>query len=406
MNSQIVTGETSPDRRAGIPQGVTISVAGFFPIMAIVSLAPAVPTILAHFSSVSGATTLVPLMVTAPGAMIALLSPFAGWAADRFGRRPVMLLATLLYGLLGVLPFLVGTLVPIFASRLALGISEAAILTVTNVLIADYFDHGGRRTWLTVQSVIGPVLGIATIVSSGLLTSWRWNGAFLIYLIAFPMFLVMAVWLFEPNRKATAAGSELPDTLAFPWRKVAGYAPLTLFAAVLYYVFIVQGGLAFDAIGLKDPSKLGPLLAIASVGVPVGGLTFGFLSRRIHILTVLGIMFAMLGIGMIGIGLAPTPTLMTAASFVQQIGAGMCVASLIYWVSGLLPASHRGRGFGIWTGAFFLGQFVSPAIAGPLRAITGGILGVFLTMGIIAFVGTLACIIAATAARRGSMAAV
>lgn len=399
MGPNMTRDDRDPNRTGGISQGLTVALAGFFPVMAIVSLAPAVPTILGHFATVPAATTLIPLMVTAPGIMIALLSPFAGWAADRYGRRPVMLTATLLYGILGLLPFFLDHLVAMFASRLALGIAEAAILTVTNVLIADYFDHDGRRLWLTVQAVLGPVLGIATIVSSGVLTSWHWNGAFLIYLVAIPMFFAMLLFLFEPNRNRVPAEGAANVTGAFPWREAAVYAPITLFAAVLYYVFIVQGGLAFDAIGLKDASRLGGLLAIASIGVPVGGVLFGLMSKRYGILLVLALMFAFLGVGMIGIGLADSVATMTAASFVQQIGAGMCVSSLIFWVSGLLPASHRGRGFGIWTGAFFLGQFVSPAIAGPLRAVTGGILGVFIAMGAIAFLGTLTCLFLGTAHR-------
>jgi MFS family permease len=399
MGRGVAEMDTVPKREGGIPQGLTVALAGFFPVMAIVSLAPAVPTILGHFANVPGATTLIPLMVTAPGIMIALLSPFAGWAADRYGRRPVLLLATLLYGIVGVLPFFLDHLVAMFALRLAIGVSEAAILTVTNVLIADYFDHDGRRLWLTVQAVIGPVLGVATIVSAGVLTAWHWSGSFLIYLVALPMFFVMVRYLFEPDRKHTPQDDARAMMTAFPWRAAATYAPITLFAAVLYYVFIVQGGLAFAAIGLKDASRLGGLLAIASIGVPVGGIFFNLLSKRLGILTVLALMFAFLGIGMIGIGLTGNVAAMTAASFVQQIGAGMCISSLIFWVSGMLPSSHRGRGFGIWTGAFFLGQFVSPVAAAPLLAVTGSVLGLFVAMGAIAFAGTIFCLFLGAANR-------
>src|SRR5689334_12107155 len=91
-------------RRPGPPQGITIAVAAFFPIMAIISLAPAVPSILWHFQDAPQAPTLVPLLVTAPGIMVALLSPVAGWAADRFGRRPLIIAATFLYGVLGIAP--------------------------------------------------------------------------------------------------------------------------------------------------------------------------------------------------------------------------------------------------------------------------------------------------------------
>ena len=63
-------------RSAGAAQGVVIAVAAFFPIMAIVSLAPAVPKILQHFAGSPNASVLVPLMVTAPGIMVTLFSPW------------------------------------------------------------------------------------------------------------------------------------------------------------------------------------------------------------------------------------------------------------------------------------------------------------------------------------------
>jgi len=386
-------------RRAGIPQGLIVALAGFFPVMAIVSLAPAVPTLLHHFRDVPAAHTLVPLIVTAPGLMIALLAPFVGWAADRFGRRRLILGATLLYGIFGSLPFLASSLPTIFASRFALGAAEAAILTLTNVLIADYFDANGRRLWLTVQSVLGPVLGVATITASGMLTSHWWNGAFLIYLVALPMFVLMVPTLFEPVRANEPAQAQAgdPEEGGFPWRAVARYVPFTLFVAILYYVFIVQGGLAFEAIGLADASHLGGLLALASLGVPVGGLLFGFTSRRLPIGLVLAMMLAIMGAGMVGIGLARTIALMVAASFVQQIGAGMCVASLIYWVSGLLPPTHRGRGFGLWSSAFFLGQFLSPALVGPIASGLGSVQAMFVLTG---GAGLLVALVAALLRRR------
>lgn len=151
-------------RRAGAAQGLTIAIAAFFPIMAIISLAPAVPSILQHFQGVPQAPTLVPLLVTAPGIMVALLSPAAGWAADRFGRRPLIVAATFLYGVLGIAPFFLSGLTPMFVSRLGIGITEAVILTVTNTLIGDYFDSNARRKWLTVQGVIGPVFATLVLV--------------------------------------------------------------------------------------------------------------------------------------------------------------------------------------------------------------------------------------------------
>jgi len=381
--------------RAGAAQGFTISVAAFFPIMAIVSLAPAVPSIVRHFAADPNAATLVPLMVTAPGMMIALCSPFAGWAADRFGRRKMLLVATVLYGFLGIAPLFLDSLQAIFASRFGVGVTEAVILTVTNALIGDYFTPSQRRKWLTVQGVIGPVFAISVIALSGVLTERSWRGSFLIYLVAFAVFAAMLVCLYEPAVKVGSreGGNVAAAPARFPWLTALFCCAVTLFTAVLYYAFIVQGGLAFETIGVHSPSRLGVLIGIAGIGVPVGAVTFGWLSGRWQIRHLIALYLALLGIGMVGIGLATNEIAMTAFAWLQQAGAGMTVVSLIYWLTSLLPAEHRGRGTGMWVCAFFAGQFVSPLVFGALRALSGGILPAFVGMGALGIAGAVVALI-------------
>ena len=89
-------------------------------------------------------------------------------------------------------------------------------------------------------------------------------------------------------------------------------------------------------------------------------------------------------------GLARSEGMMAGAAVFQEIGAGMTVTVLIFWVSRLLAPEHRGRGFGLWTSAFFIAQFISPAIVGTISGATGSILNAFAIMGtagiVIAFI--------------------
>jgi MFS family permease len=384
-------------RTPGKPQGLTIAVAAFLPIMAIVSLAPAVPRILEHFRAVPHADILVPLMVTAPGAMVALFSPLAGWATDLFGRRRLLLISTFLYGLLGITPLFLNELHAIFATRLGEGVAEAFILTITNTLIVDYFAVDPRRKWLMVQGIIGPVFGTSVIALSGFFTERVWNGAFWIYFVAFIVFAAMVTWIYEPAvvpEARTAPVSNSTNSIPRSFRRtVLIYSSVTLLSAVLYYIFIVQGGLAFDAIGVKSASGLGVLISIASIGVPIGAVLFGLMAKRCNAGALIAVFLALFGIGMLGIGWSKDPREMTVFALIQQMGAGMSVSSLIFWVAKLLPAEHRGRGMGIWVCAFFLGQFLSPVAVGALRGITGGIQGTFMFMGALSLVSAIVALI-------------
>ena len=66
---------------------------------------------------------------------------------------------------------------------------------------------------------------------------------------------------------------------------------------------------------------------------------------------------------------------------IQQTGAGMAVPTLIAWAQSKLPVAHRGRGMGVWTAAFFFGQFSSPLLVSLLRGGLGTMQGAFLALG-------------------------
>ncbi|CDO37948.1 Major facilitator superfamily MFS_1 [Novosphingobium sp. KN65.2] len=375
-------------KRAGAGQGIVVVLAGFLPILAIVALAPVVPRMIEQFASVPGATTLVPLAVTAPGLMIALFSPLMGWLADRYGRRRLLLVSTFIYGIVGVAPYFLSDLTAIFASRLALGLCEAAILTVTNTLIGDYYAQDQRRTWLMFQAAVGPVFGVSVLTFSGYLAAINWHVPFLIYAVALPIFLAMLAFIYEPDVEH-ARGSH-DNGAAFPVRHVVLSGAVTLVSASLYYVYIVQVGLAFGGIGVTSPETVGMLIGIANIGVFLGGLLFKPISAKLPSSWQIAIFLSLMGAGMAGIGLARSEQVMTLAACLQQLGAGILIPALVLWAMNGLPAQHRGRGMGIWSACFFLGQFTSPLLVTGVGAFTSGIGGAFLALGVAALLGALA----------------
>ncbi len=126
---------------------------------------------------------------------------------------------------------------------------------------------------------------------------------------------------------------------------------------------------------------------------------FGFLGKR-SATFLTGMFLFFLGAGLFLIGYATDYRSMLAASFVQQIGAGMTVPTLIYWAQSVLPFEQRGRGMGIWCTAFFLGQFTSPLLMGALEGVGGSVLRAFSLNGAIGLVGALIAFALVTLRRR------
>lgn len=372
------------------PQGFTMIVAAFLPVFAIIAMFPVVALIIGHFKDDPDAAIKVPAMVTAPGYAIALLAPFAGLFVDRFGRRRLLLVCTFFYGIVGSAPFLLESLDAIIASRILLGVCEAGILTIVNTLIADYWDDRGRRNWLMLQGLVGPAFQPLVFFLVSAVAAVRWNGGFLVYLIAVPIFLAMYLYLFEPERpqgKAEAARAEMERSHSFAPAalQVGG---LTLFASVLYYVFIVNGSIAWGEVGVTDPMAISKHTFIPSLFILAGALLFRFVSRYSNAVMIATFML-LFGLGLGGIGLARTPLEMQLALILQQTGAGMAVPALIAWAQSHFSFEHRGRGMGVWTSAFFLGQAVSPIVVGNLAKASGSMQQAFVLTGAIAIVTAL-----------------
>ena len=385
------------------PQGATLVIAGFLPIVAIVSMFPIVASMIQHFAGDPDAAAKVPMMVTAPGLTIAILAPFAGFFVDKFGRRRLLLGCTFFYGVFGTAPFFLQDLDQIIATRLMLGVCEAGILTIVNTLIADYWDSKGRHNWLFLQGVVGPFMAAGVVLSAGLIASIRWNGGFLIYLVAFPIFLATLFLVFEPKGAAkhdtlAQTGGQPAAATPFPVIPALAVAGLSLFVSAIYYVFIVNGSIVFSEVGVANPGDVSKIAFLPSLLVIPGALLFRVLSNRPNTVQ-LGALLGVLGTGLTIMGMAQNLSQLIVGLCIQQVGSGMTVPALIAWAQTKFPFEHRGCGMGIWTGAFFLGQFVSPWFVHNIKNAAGTMQGAFLISGSAAL---LAMVIAAglTARRR------
>ena len=381
MNENVVTHlPLATQRKAGPVQAWTLIFAMFLPIMAIIALAPALPTLMGHFRYIPNFQVYVPMLLTAPSFCIAVLSPFAGRLSDVFGRRRLLLTAMALYGFGGIAPFFLDNFWAIMGGRLLLGIAEAFILTIGNALLADYFAPNERPKWLAIQGMVGPFLATLVIYGSGFLAGAGWQWPFVVYGLAFPIFVSALLFLWEPDKKQAAEAVTVTRS-AFPWRTVVFVSLVTLGTSVLYYVFIIHFSLVLTANGITSESRIGILSAIASIAVPVGAYVYRQLSGR-SIFYLLLMVYGLMGLGYIGISLAHDEPWIMAAALIQQLAVGMTIPALVAWALSSLPEQHRGLGMGCWSASFFLGQFVNPIVVGFINQLSGGIVATVMLIGI------------------------
>ena len=369
-----------PARQPGTAHGVVLLAAAVMPIMAITGLIPVLPALLREFADVPGSAVLVPVALTMPALCVALFSPLAGLLSDRLGRKNLLVGALIIYGIVGFLPWFLTDLMAIMATRVVLGINEAIIMTLSTTLIGDYFEGERRQRWISLQIAVGSLSATVLLAAGGMLgDALGTRGPFLLYLGAFGVALAAAVVLHEPDFT-----QRLRDHVAGAGRALGAIVPLaivTVGVGIAFYSVLVQIGPILEMSGQVSAGTVGLVGALANLGVVCGSIVYRWLNHHTGpVLLASGLLITATGYA--GLGLSEGIVAVSAFAVLACVGSGILLPNLLSWTMGKLPAAMRGRGMGLWTGAFFLGQFVAPLLTGALAGSLGGLDAVLRAMAL------------------------
>lgn len=344
-------------RTAGARQSLLLLFGSCLPVLGAVLLAPVLPRMQAHFIDTPGAAVLVPVALTLPALVVALLAPFAGMIADRIGRKPLLLMAMLVYTVCGTLPLWLDSLQAIVLSRAGIGLAEAGIMTCCTALMGDYY-RGGRRERLFALQMVATSLSAAVFMGvGGYLGQDSWRTPFTLYAVGLVFLPLMALWLWEPQAERPAAGVPTP----MPWHALLPLLGLALLAGLSLFIVPVQAGYLLNLLGVDAPAQIGMTMGGNQVGVVLGALSFRLIGRtRPGWLLLLA--FAMAGSGGLLMAAAGSQGVVSLAVFINGLGIGLMLPTLITRIMALVDFSQRGRASGLFTAAIFGGEFVSPLV--------------------------------------------
>lgn len=386
--------------------GVMTGIALLLPItlstMAIVLLAPVLPGILAEFSGVPGHEYWVPMILTIPALCIALLSTFAGLLGDVFGRRRLLMASFMIYAAVGVAPVFLRGLWAILISRVGVGIAEALIMVLSTTMIGDTFQGRARDKWLAAQTAFASLSALLFFNIGGQLGSFGWRTPFWVYLSALLMLALVLVYTREPKSdvphgQAAKVHAHAPSAswAGFPWARMLLILAITVYGAIFFYTVQIQASSGLAVLGVTNPARAGFLTSIASIGVPLGTFAYSRIGRW-PVQRLLTIEFALLAVGFLLMGRAKTAGTFMVGCFVNQLGAGLLLPTLLVWAMSLLAYEVRGRGAGMWQSAFALGQFLSPVIVTLAATHVGGVLNAFVVFSCGAVVGLVVLLLCAS----------
>jgi MFS family permease len=388
-------GQAVTAKEPGFATGVALLLPITLSTMAIVLLAPILPKLLAEFSYVPNHEYWVPMILTIPALCVALFSPLAGMLGDYFGRRKLLLASFVVYAVVGILPVFLTNLTHILISRVGVGITEALIMVLSTTMIGDYYSGAARDKWLAGQTAFASMSALVFFNLGGQLGAFGWRMPFWVYSSALLMLALVLLFTWEPAKDGGQVADTAPHNSSwdgFPWAAMVAILAITVYGSVFFYTVQIQAPGGLTELGLADPAQIGFLTSIASIGVPLGTWIYSRIGRM-PVARLLLIEFSLLATGFLLMSKAGDTTGFLIGCFINQLGAGLLLPTLLVWAMSLMDYDMRGRGTGLWTGAFSIGQFLSPIIVTVLGKQFGGLLGSFSVLSLAALAGALLALV-------------
>ena len=298
-------------------------------------------------------------------AMTLMLRPFGafffGWLAEKYGRRPILMIDVLLFAGLEVASAFAPSLPVLLVLRALFGFAMGGEWGIGASLVMESIPARSRGA---VSGILqqGYPLGylLASVAYGFLFDTIGWRGLFIVGVI--PAFLVIFIRLFVKEspvwEKAHGQGTHrtgLIAALARNWK-------------TFFYVILLMTAFNFFSHGTQDiyptflqvqrglsTHQVSAILIVMNIGAIIGGLTFGFWSQHIGRRRAI-IIASLLALPIIPLwAFSTTPFLLGLGAFLLQVAVQGAWGVIPAHLNELSPAEVRGTfpGFAYQLGNFF-----------------------------------------------------
>ena len=285
---------------------------------------------------------------------------FFGWLAEKFGRRPILMIDILLFSVFEVATAFAPSLPVFLVLRALFGFAMGGEWGIGASLVMESIPARSRGT---VSGILqeGYPLGylLASVVYLLVFDRFGWRGMFIAgvapaLLVLFIRFFVKESPVWQESRAATSSPG-LIASLARHWK-------------TFFYVVLLMTAFNFFSHGTQDlyptflqvqhklpTATVGAISIIMNLGAIIGGLCFGFWSQRIGRRRAI-IIASLLALPIIPLwAFSTTPFLLGLGAFLLQIAVQGAWGVIPAHLNELSPAEARGTfpGFAYQTGNLF-----------------------------------------------------
>ncbi len=278
-----------------------------------------------------------------------LVRPWAGWASDRHGRRPLMLAGALVFVAASLAYSLTAGLLGLLAVRLLHGCGMGLYPTAASAVVADLAPPDRRGALMgtfgaaaNIAMALGPIAGIAIADRLGFVPLFQLAAC--VAVVA----LLLTRWLPETRRSRVT----IPFT---PGAMVSAEALIP--SAILFLVMLGYGALVTFLPIHAEQQDVNPGLFFFVFALVVTAVRnyAGQLSDRFGrvVVAVGGLLLAATALA--GLALTSGATSLMAAGALYGVGFGALTTALLAWCVDVVDEANRGRAMGTYYTALELG---------------------------------------------------
>lgn len=296
-------------------------------------------------------------------------APFIGMLADRFGRRPIILISLSAYVLAfsGYL-FAASAWMMILLRGLA-GIFTAGLIPAITSSVGDLALENRRAQWIGIVSggasvgwIIGPVFGGLLYDRFGYVVPFATAIAMAIGA------LLLALLLIPETYTPSAHPSQqrmvwMRDIKAFASQRTFLLLMLISFGVMFAWAFIEPQFMfyAYDDLSWTS-AQLGWIMSAFGMTCMLGEFTLGRLSDRFGRKPVLALGLALFSAQFVGLTIFRNATWIVVSFILAGLGNAIFDPALSAYILDITPPEHKARVMGIKSTAGSLGNLLGPAL--------------------------------------------
>ena len=362
-------------------------------MMGVNFIQPALPALTEPFQVSDAQLSWIMTVFTAPAIV---LSPIFGVIADLYGRRLLLALGLIAFGIFGTAMAFAPNFAWLLFFRTLQGIGFSAVIPLTIVLIGDLLEGDNEISGQGLKVFLDRIGYLVFPPLGGLLAMIAWYWPFVFYILTIPVGLAAWLWMPETRGKSSGrTGAYLSDIL----RLTRHPRLMIAFSAGFLRFFLDYGFLTYFPLFLVrthgiSTATAGLLYIFFSIGAMVTASQAGRIAAGREKANILFLAFIVSGAAVVAVPFVPGVWLVGGALFFYGLANGVISPMQKSLLTQNAPAELRGGIVSFDRLIQQVSKTTSTSIVG-LLSVSAELPTIFWLLGILSFVsvGLMACLL-------------